>query len=129
MYNFLADVVAVVHASYILFVVGGQILILSGWVAGWVWTRHMVFRTLHLAAIGFVVIEAWAGVLCPLTAIENRLRQTAGNNPYESSFIGYWIDRLIYYSAPEWVFILVYSIFALVVLATFIFYPPIRTKH
>ena len=128
MYSFLADIVALVHAVYILFVVGGQVLILVGWMAGWAWTRNMIFRLTHLAAICLVVVEAWTGVFCPLTVLENRLRLLAGLSPYDASFFGYWINWLIYYTAPEWVFTLVYTVFALIVLITFIFYPPIRSK-
>lgn len=128
MYSFLADMVALVHAAYILFVSGGQLLILVGWLAGWAWTRNMIFRLTHLAAISLVVVEAWTGVFCPLTVLENRLRLMAGLSPYDTSFVGYWINWLIYYTAPAWVFTLVYTAFALIVLVTFIFYPPIRSK-
>ena len=40
------------------------------------------------------------------------------------SFIGYWLNQLLFYSAPEWMFTLLYTLFALVVVATFVFYPP-----
>jgi hypothetical protein len=40
------------------------------------------------------------------------------------SFIGYWLNRLMFYTAPEWVFTLVYTLFALLVVTTFVFYPP-----
>jgi len=128
--SILADLIALIHAIYILFVLLGQLLILVGWLASWEWTRNMLFRLCHLAAIGLVVVEAWTGLFCPLTLLENRLRRLAGASSYESSFIGYWVDWLIYYTAPEWVFTLIYSIFAIIVLVTFYVYPPIRsTKH
>ena len=129
MYSFLADMVALVHAAYILFVIVGQLLILVGWVAVWGWTRNMVFRLLHLLAIGFVVVEAWTGVVCPLTVLESRLRVMAGSLPYDAGFLSYWLNWLIYYTAPEWVFTLVYSVFALIVLITFVVYPPQRAAR
>ncbi len=67
----LADLILVLHAAYVLFVLGGQMMILSGWMLGWTWTRGYMFRLLHLLAIGFVVLEAWWGVTCPLTRLEN----------------------------------------------------------
>ena len=120
----LADLVVFIHALFVLFVVAGQALILTGWIVGWRWTRNPVFRIAHLVAIGFVVAEAWFGVVCPLTTLEYELRNSAGQTAYEMSFIGYWLNRLMFYTAPEWVFTLVYTLFALVAVTTFVFYPP-----
>lgn len=124
MYALLADLVVFIHALFVLFVVAGQTLILVGWIISWRWTRNPVFRVAHLAAIGFVVAEAWFGILCPLTTLEHALRNRAGQSAYEMSFIGHWLDRLLFYTAPEWVFTLVYTLFALLVVTTFVFYPP-----
>lgn len=99
-------------------------MILAGWAANWHWIRNRVFRSLHLLAILFVVFEVWLEVLCPLTTIENHFRQLAGIDGYNQSFIAYWLDRLIFYSAPEWVFMLVYTLFSLLVIVTFITCPP-----
>ena len=124
MYALLADLVVFIHALFVLFVVAGQTLILVGWIISWRWTRNPLFRVAHLAAIGFVVAEAWFGILCPLTTLEHELRNRAGQTAYEMSFIGHWLDRLLFYTAPEWVFTLVYTLFALLVVTTFVFYPP-----
>lgn len=122
----LADAVLVVHAAYVAFVVGGLLLILAGWWRGWAWTRHFGFRWLHLAAIGFVVLESWFGIPCPLTVLESSLRRSAGASGYATSFIGDWLQRLIFYQAPGWVFVGLYAAFALLVIVVFIFYPPQR---
>ncbi|MEX2164363.1 MAG: DUF2784 domain-containing protein [Sulfuricaulis sp.] len=119
-----AAVVLVVHAAYVLFVVAGQILIMTGWALGWFWTRQFIFRLLHLGAIGFVLLEAWVGLACPLTVLENRLRAEVGTGVYEQSFIGHWLDRLIFYSAPEWVFTIIYSVFFAFVIVMWVFHPP-----
>ncbi len=124
----LADSIAIAHVAYILFVVGGQGLIMMGWARQWQWTRHRLFRLIHLAAIALVVIEVWSGIYCPLTLLENYFRSQAGDIVYSSSFVGYWIDSLIYYTAPEWVFTLLYSIFFIFVLLTYLAYPPRRVK-
>ena len=124
MYALLADLVVFIHALFVLFVVAGQTLILVGWIINWRWTMNPVFRVAHLAAIGFVVAEAWFGILCPLTTLEHELRNRAGQTAYEMSFIGHWLDRLLFYTAPEWVFTLVYTLFALLVVTIFVFYPP-----
>lgn len=120
----LADAVLVLHVLYVVFVGGGLLLILAGWWRGWTWTRDLWFRWLHLAAIGFVVLPAWFGVPCPLTVLESRLRMLAGAPGYATSFVGHWLQRLIFYRAPEWAFIGLYTVFALLVVMVFIFYPP-----
>ncbi len=125
----IADVILAVHAGYVLFVVGGQITILLGWWRRWEWTRGRVFRVAHLAAIGFVVWEAWAGVACPLTVWESRFRELAGADAYPVSFMAYWLRELIFYRAPEWVFTLLYTVFSLVVVASYLFYPPRARRH
>ena len=127
-YALLADAILVAHAAYVLFVVGGQVLILLGAWRGWGWTRNPAFRLAHLAAIGFVVWEAWAGVACPLTVWENRLRELAGSDAYSMSFIAYWLRELLFYSAPEWVFTVLYTTFSLIVIVTCVFYPPRRRR-
>ena len=127
-YALLADLVVVTHAGFVLFVVGGQVAILAGWARGWQWTRNPVFRILHLAAIGFVALQAWFGIVCPLTALEKHLRTLAGIAVYDSSFIGYWTHRLLFYTAPSWVFTVVHSLFGLLVAASFVLYPPRRRR-
>ena len=122
----LADVIGVTHALIVLFIVGGQALVLAGWGWGWAWTRGRVFRFAHLAAIAFVVVQQWLGAWCPLTLWENELRLKAGGEGFEAGFIEYWLEALLYYSAPPWVFTAVYTAFAAAVAATFVYYPPGR---
>jgi len=126
LWRWLADFVLVVHAAYVLFVVGGQTLIVIGWIRGWEWTRCRVFRLLHLVAIGLVMLEAWLGINCPLTALENFLRLQAGAVAYEHSFIAYWLRWVIFYAAPEWIFTLIYTVFTAIVTLTWLAYPPRR---
>jgi len=125
-HGLLADLLALVHAAYVLFVVAGQALILAGWAAGWRWTRNAVFRWLHLGAIGLVMLEVVLGVYCPLTLIEARWRAAAGEGPYGDSFVAHWVQRLLYYDVPLWQAHVVYVVFALVVVWTFLRYPPRR---
>ena len=119
-----ADFVLVAHAAFIAFVVGGQALILAGWLGGWHWPRHLPFRVLHLAAIATVVLESWCGITCPLTWLEFELRGGVGNPAAADGFIALWLHRLIFYDAPSWVFTLVYTLFGATVVAAFVFYPP-----
>ena len=127
-YRWLADGVLTLHALFVSFVIGGLVLILIGWARSWRWTRNPWLRFAHLGAIGFVMAEAWFGVPCPLTVIENDLRRQAGQTGYDLSFVGYWLQKILFYDLPPWVFALLYSTFALLVVATFVAYPPRRTR-
>jgi hypothetical protein len=118
----LADLILVVHFCFVLFVVGGLLLIWLGAAQGWRWVRNFWFRSAHLAAIVFVAGESVAGMICPLTAWEDALR----GRGHESSFIQRWVSRLLYYDFSEWVFIAVYLLFALAVVITFIRVRPER---
>jgi hypothetical protein len=128
LYNTLADLVLIAHAALVGFVIFGQVAILIGWARGWPWTRGAVFRLMHLTSIVGVMLETWFGVACPLTVLESHWRGQAGQAGYETGFIGTWLDRLLFYAAPDWLFTTLYTLFALVVLATYILYPP-RFRH
>jgi len=120
-----ADLILILHAGFIAFVVLGLVLTLIGACLGWRWVRNFWFRIAHLLAILVVALQAWLGWLCPLTEWEAELRVAANGRPYpEEGFIAYWLHELIYYDFPFWAFTLAYTLFALAVLATLIFLPP-----
>lgn len=125
----MADLILILHTLFILFVIGGQLLVLIAWAGKWQWARNIIFRACHLFAISFVVLEAWFGIICPLTTLENYLRKRTGAAGYENSFIEYWLSQLIFYEAPHQVFTLIYSLFFLVVLLSYFFYPPQQRKN
>jgi Protein of Unknown function (DUF2784) len=118
-----ADLVALIHAGYIAFVVVGFVAIVVGWAARWHWVRNLYFRAVHLAMILFVCCEAIMGTTCPLTLWENALRIRGGESGSSRDFIGYWLDRLIFYNAPAWVFTSAYLAFGALVLLTLWFVP------
>jgi Protein of Unknown function (DUF2784) len=124
MHAFAADIVLAIHFAFVLFVVGGLALIWIGYAASWAWVRNAWFRAAHLAAIVFVAGEAMLGFMCPLTILEDALRTTAGGVPEDKSFVARWVHRLMFYTAPEWVFTTLYFAFALLVAMTFWFIPP-----
>lgn len=125
-YQFLADAVLVFHAGVVFFVVGGLVAIVAGNWLHWRWVNRWWFRLAHLATIAFVVVQAWLGEFCPLTTLESRLRIKAGESAYERSFIEHWLQRLIFYEAPVWVFTLAYTAFAILVLLAWWRFPPRR---
>jgi hypothetical protein len=123
-YRLMADLVVVFHAAYAGFVVFGLLAIWLGLAARWRWARNFWFRTIHLAMIGVVAIEAVVGVICPLTDLEKHFRQLAGEQAYSGSFIGEIAHNLLFYDIPQWVFSVGHCVFGLAVLATYIAAPP-----
>ncbi len=123
-YLLLADLVALIHAAFIAFVVIGLALIIAGAAKHWQWTRNLRFRLLHLLAIGFVCAESVAGYVCPLTSLEDNLRRLGGTVGYRHDFIGYWIDKLIFFDFPPAVFMAAYLLFGAAVILVFILSPP-----
>lgn len=123
-YQTLANVVLGVHVGFVVFVVLGLLLIVSGNWLGWRWVNNLWFRLAHLATILVVVAEAWLGIICPLTALEMWLRRQGGASSYAGSFIEYWLQSVLYFDLPPWVFILAYSLFAALTLACYWVFPP-----
>ena len=126
MHQLLADFVLVLHAAVVLFVLGGLLLILVGNAAHWNWVNSISFRAAHILAIAVVMLQAWVGVVCPLTTLESWLRVQGGLSGYTTSFVEHWVQRLLFYEAPTWVFTLSYSAFAAVVCFAWWRYPPTR---
>ena len=124
LYRLAADLVLYLHVAFVAFVLVGLILIVAGHFAGWHWIRNGWLRLAHLAAIAVVVMQAWLGVLCPLTMLEMWLRARAGDAVYPGAFIAHWVERILYYDAPGWVFTLCYSVFGLLVIASWIWIRP-----
>ena len=119
----LADALLAVHFLVAGFIVAGLVLVWIGAAAGWRWIRNPWFRYLHLAAIVFVAAEALLGYACPLTLWEDLLR--GGARP--ESFVGRWVQRLLYFNAPEWVFAALYAAWSAATLIT-LWLVPARRK-
>ncbi|GAA5170566.1 DUF2784 domain-containing protein [Viridibacterium curvum] len=123
-WQLLANLTLILHIAIVLFVVGGLLLVLVGNLRGWRWVNALWFRLVHLATILFVVLESWVGVVCPLTTLEMWLRRQARQEGYAGGFIEHWLQSLLYFNAPPWVFTLAYSLFGLAVLASWWYFPP-----
>jgi Protein of Unknown function (DUF2784) len=128
-YRLAADAVVLVHAAYVLFILVGQVLILAGILWRWGWIRNIRFRLLHLAAIAFVVFESLAGIVCPLTTLEQYLRDRAGQVSYRGDFLANFAHEFLFYDLEPWVFTWIYSGFGLLVLVCFCAAPPQRRKR
>lgn len=125
-YLLAADLILLLHILFVAFVVIGMLLIFIGKVRNWYWIRNPWFRLLHLAAITVVVIQSWFGLICPLTNIEMALRSRAGDTVYSGSFISHWLEKILYYQLPPWVFVISYMIFAAIVISSWFWIRPRR---
>ncbi|QJD60273.1 DUF2784 domain-containing protein [Pseudomonas sp. gcc21] len=124
LYQTLADIVLITHVMLVAFVVLGLVIIILGNLLHWAWVNNLWFRLAHVGTIVVVVAEAWLGVVCPVTTLETWLRQQAGAEGYQGGFIEHWLQSVLYYNAPEWVFVTLYTLFGLMVIATFWWFPP-----
>jgi glucan phosphoethanolaminetransferase (alkaline phosphatase superfamily) len=125
-YLLVADAMLVVHVLFVCFVVLGLLLIFIGKWRAWQWVRHFWFRVIHLLAIAIVVLQSWLGAICPLTLWEMELRALAGDTVYSGSFIAHWLGELLYYHAPDWAFVILYTAFGSLVLLSWYWIRPRR---
>lgn len=125
-YQLLANAVLAAHFGVVAFVIGGLLLIVGGNLRDWQWVNGFCFRLAHLASIAVVVLQSWAGLVCPLTTLESWLRAKAGAASYSESFIEHWLRHWLFYEAPWWVFVAAYSAFGLLVITAWRRYPPRR---
>lgn len=119
-----ADIVLILHVLFVAFIVIGLVFIFIGKLLSWSCVRNPWFRLAHLVAIGVVVIQAWFGIICPLTMLEMELRARAADTVYAGSFISYWLGKILYYQFPDWVFAVSYTVFAAAVVYSWYLIPP-----
>ena len=127
-FQLLADTVLTLHVALVLFVILGLVIVVIGNLRKWEWVNALWFRLLHLATIGIVAAEAWLGFECPLTTLERWLRSKTTMATYAGGFIEHWLQALLFWQAPPWVFTWGYTTFALAVAAAWWYFPPRRTR-
>jgi hypothetical protein len=86
LYSALANAVLVLHAAFVVFVLFGGLLALR-------WRR---LPWLHLPSVLWVILIELNGWICPLTPLENRLREAAGAQGYSGGFIEQYLLPLVY---------------------------------
>jgi hypothetical protein len=85
-FRLLADLVVLLHVTFVLFVVVGGFLAL-------LW-RRLVW--LHVPAALWGALIELAGWICPLTPLENELRRLAGQAGYRGGFIAHYVLPMLY---------------------------------
>ena len=100
-----ADLILIFHFCIVFFVVSGLVAMPIGCLRNYSWTRNTKLRSAHMLLMGFITLEAILGITCPLTILENILRQIE----YQQSFVSYWVSHLIYWDLPNYFFVILYS--------------------
>ena len=85
-YSLAADAVLVLHLAFILFAILGGLLV--------AWRPRIA--GLHLPALAWAAWIVATHGICPLTPLENALRQRAGEAGYGGGFIDHYLVPLIY---------------------------------
>ncbi len=88
-YQALADVIVLVHLGFVVFAALGGFLVLR-------WTRC---AWIHIPSVAWAAWIEFAGWICPLTPLENWLREKAGEVDYSGGFIEHYIIPLLYPTA------------------------------
>jgi hypothetical protein len=85
-YRLLADAALILHLGFVLFVLFGGLLVLRRpWIA-WI----------HLPTAVWGVLVEYGGWVCPLTPLENILRERSGLAPYPGDFVEHYLLPLLY---------------------------------
>lgn len=121
----MADLVLLIHALVVAFIIGGTFYIWFGARLAWPGVRSPLFRYLHLGLMLFVASEALLGLVCPLTVWEDALRGETSR----SGFLARWLGRLIYYDLPAWLFTTAYVTLAVALIITLVLIPPNPRKR
>lgn len=81
-----ADLIMLLHAGFVLFVVFGGVLVL----------RRPRLARWHLPAALWGAWVEFSDWVCPLTPLENTLRQAAGSRGYPGDFLGRFLEGCLY---------------------------------
>jgi hypothetical protein len=81
-----ADLVVVLHFLFVLFIIFCGLLVLR-------WPK---VAYVHLPVAVYGVLIELVGWVCPLTPLEKRLRENAGQQGYEGGFVEHYILPVLY---------------------------------
>ena len=112
--------ILILHFAVIAFNVGGCVLIPIGAWCRWRWVRNFWFRIAHLASLAVVALQAVMGRACFLTLWQSDLSGAATTQP----LIAGWIERVIYWPLPLWMFEVAYVVVFAYVIALWIVVRP-----
>lgn len=120
----LATAILAVHLGVVVFNVGGLVLVPLGARRDWRWVRNFWLRVLHVVSLAVVAAQALLGRACFLTIWQFALQgRGSGEAP---PLIATWINRLLYWPLPSWVFVAMYVAVFVYTLLLWRWVPPRR---
>jgi hypothetical protein len=81
-----ADLLLIVHFIFIIFVITGGFLVLK-------WPRMLY---LHIPAAAWGALIEFQGWICPLTPLEQHLRQAGSQSVYSGGFVEHYVGSIVY---------------------------------
>jgi hypothetical protein len=120
----LAESILAAHITIILFNVFGLIAVPLGGICGWRFVRVRWWRVLHLVLLGTVALQAIVGRACILTLWQAAAAEGAVS---PTPLIMGWVNRLISWPLPIWVFAALYILVFGYALALLWLVPPRAT--
>lgn len=85
-YLILANIILIAHLLFIGFVVFGSLFVF--------YKRWLLW--LHIPTVIYGILLEFSGWICPLTPLENSLRELAGQSGYPHSFVQHYLLKMIY---------------------------------
>ena len=83
----LAGIVLVIHLLFILWVIGGVLVV----------RRYPWLKWFHIGSLAYsIYIEVVLWPPCPLTVLEQMLEERAGVRAYRGAFLVHYLDALVY---------------------------------
>jgi hypothetical protein len=110
----LAELILAVHVGIILFNIFGMVVVPLGAWRGWRFVRVGWWRALHLLAMLTVAAQALLGRACFLTLWQAGLESDT-NAPQPMIYA--FVNRLIFWQLPLWVFTVAYVVLLVYTLA------------
>jgi hypothetical protein len=88
--------------------------------------RVFWWRALHLGILAGVALQAVLDRVCFLTTWQSDLLRMAGRAASDAPLVARWVNRVIFWPLPVWVFALIYVAVCLYTLALWRLVPPRR---
>ena len=115
-----SEIVLLFHFCIFLFMVLSFFLIPLGYYQKWEWVKNKYYRLIHLILMGIIFIETILGFMCPLTILENFLR----NDIEINNKITQIIHQIMYLDLPTYQFIILYLLSLLYLIFLWFFFKP-----
>ena len=115
-----SEIVLLFHFSIFLFMILSFFLIPLGYYQKWEWVKNKYYRLIHLFLMGIIFIETILGFMCPLTILENFLR----NNIEINNKITKIVHQIMYWDLPTYQFIILYLLSLLYLIFLWFFLKP-----